>query len=77
MCFTWVQNVGADIRAKQPDVDRFSDLAQVLAQTSNDSRLTSYASQATNRYRALRVAEKVHMLLIEKVREKIYVIIVS
>ena len=57
-CF---KSMRSDIQAHQTGLDKFTDMAQALMESSSDVKLNTHVSQATSRYQALQAAIKVRI----------------
>ncbi len=55
-----LKSTKAEIDAYQSEVDRFTDLAQGLMESSGDTKLNTHINQATIRYQALQASIKVN-----------------
>ena len=53
------KSMRTDIQAHQTEVDKFTDIAQTLMESSSDVKLNTHVNQATSRYQALQASIKV------------------
>ena len=53
------KSMRTDIQAHQTELDKFTDMAQALVESSSDVKLNTHVSQATSQYQALQAAIKV------------------